>query len=127
MPLRKEGGESPQILYLMQTLGITQEEAEDIIECDQKIDKGEKLFELSQEGKKAEREMKQTRSVDAYGKTRTREKKEDSQKQEIIRILADALEGALDLTEMKVENKEREFAFRTGGRKFKIVLSCPRS
>ena len=127
MPLRKEGGESPQILYLMQTLGITQEEAEDIIECDQKIDKGEKLFELSQEGKKAEREMKQTRSVDAYGKTRTREKKEDSQKQEIIRILADALEGALDLTEMKVENKEREFAFRTGGRKFKVVLSCPRS
>ena len=127
MPLRKEGGESPQILYLMQTLGITQEEAEDIIECDQKIDKGEKLFELSQEGKKAEREMKQTRSVDAYGTTRTREKKEDSQKQEIIRILADALEGALDLTEMKVENKEREFAFRTGGRKFKIVLSCPRS
>lgn len=127
MPLCKEGGESPQILYLMQTLGITQEEAEDIIECDQKIDKGEKLFELSQEGKRAEREMKQTRSVDAYGKTRTREKKEDSQKQEIIRILADALEGVLDLTEMKVENAEREFTFHTGGRKFKIVLSCPRS
>lgn len=127
MPLHEKGGESPQILHLMQTLDITKAEAKDIIECDQKIDKGEKLFELSQEGKKAEREMKQTRSVDAYGKVRTREKKEDSQKQEIIKILADAIEGALDLTEMKIENKEREFTFRMDGRKFKIVLSCPRS
>lgn len=127
MPLHEKGGESPQILHLMQTLDITKAEAKDIIECDQKIDKGEKLFELSQEGKKAEREMKQTRSVDAYGKVRTREKKEDSQKQEIIKILADAIEGALDLTDMKIENKEREIAFRTGGRKFKVVLSCPRS
>lgn len=127
MPLHEKGGENPQILHLMRTLGITQEEAESIIECDQKIDKGEKLFELSQEGKKAEREMKQTRSVDAYGKARTREKKEDSQKQEIIQIIADALDNTLDLTEMKIENTEREFTFRTGGRKFKIVLSCPRS
>lgn len=127
MPLHEKGGESPQILHLMQTLDITKAEAKDIIECDQKIDKGKKLFELSQEGKKAEREMKQTRSVDAYGKVRTREKKEDSQKQEIIKILADAIEGALDLTEMKIENKEREFTFRMDGRKFKIVLSCPRS
>lgn len=127
MPLPEKGGESPQILHLMRTLGITQEEAENIIECDQKIDKGEKLFELSQEGKKAEREMKQTRSVDAYGKARTREKKEDSQKQEIIQIIADALDNTLDLTEIKIENAEREFTFRTDGRKFKIVLSCPRS
>ena len=127
MPLHEKGGESPQILHLMRTLGVTQEEAKDIIECDQKIDKGEKLFELSQEGKKAEREMKQTRSVDAYGKTRTREKKEDSQKQEIIQIIADALDNTLDLTEIKIENAEREFTFRTNGRKFKIVLSCPRS
>lgn len=127
MPLHEKGGESPQILHLMRTLGITQEEAENIIECDQKIDKGEKLFELSQEGKKAEREMKQTRSVDAYGKARTREKKEDSQKQEIIQIIADALDNTLDLTEIKIQNAEREFTFRADGRKFKIVLSCPRS
>lgn len=127
MLLRDKGGESPQITHLMKALDLTEEQAIELMESDERIDKGERLFELSQEGRQVERAMKQTHSVDAYGKPRVRERKEDSQKQEIIRILADALEGALDLTEMKVENKEREFVFRTGGRKFKIVLSCPRS
>lgn len=127
MPLREDkGGESPQILHLMKTLGISREEAEDIIECDKRIDKGEKLFEQSQEEKQAVRKVSQTRSVDAYGKTRTREKKEDQQKREIVRILAGALASSLPLTELVVVNEERELTFKIGNRKFKIILSCPR-
>ena len=128
MSLREDkGGESPQVLSLMKNLGITKEEALDIIECDKRIDKGEKLFELSEDQKKAVRKVSQTRSVDAYGKARVREKKEDQEKREIVRILAETLDEQLPLTELTIANEEREFTFAVGGRKFKIVLSCPRS
>lgn len=123
----EKGGISPQILHLMKSLDITQEQAEDIIECDKRIDKGEKLFELSQEERQVERAMKQTRSVDAYGKTRTREKKEDTDKKAIVSVVADALQGAFEVAELEVGNTERELTFKVNGRKFKIVLSAPRT
>jgi hypothetical protein len=110
----------------MKNLGITEEEALDIIECDKRIDKGEKLFELTEDQKQAVRKVSQTRSVDAYGKTRIREKKEDQEKREIVGILADALASSLPLTELVVVNEERELTFKVGNRKFKIVLSAPR-
>ena len=120
MPLRE------QVKTLMVTLDVTEEQALSVLEWDSKVDKGEPLGELSQEGKQVEREMKQTRSVDAYGKTRVREKKTDQQKKEIVSILADALASSLPLTELVVENEERELTFKVGNRKFKIILSCPR-
>jgi hypothetical protein len=110
----------------MQTLDLTEEQAVELAESDARIDKGEKLFELDQEGKAVERAMKQTVSVDAYGKARVREKKTDQQKKEIVSILADALASSLPLTELVVENEERELTFKVGNRKFKIVLSAPR-
>lgn len=45
--------------YLMQTLGISAEEAKQLMEDDAKIDKGEKLFELSADQKKVEKKMRQ--------------------------------------------------------------------
>ena len=123
----EKGGISPQILHLMKSLDITQKQAEDIIECDKRIDKGEKLFELSQEERQVERAMKQTRSVDAYGKTRTREKKEDTDKKAIVSVVADALQSAFEVAELEVGNAERELTFKVNGRKFKIVLSAPRT
>lgn len=121
-----KGGISPHILHLMQTLDLTEEQAVELAESDARIDKGEKLFELDQEGKAVERAMKQTVSVDAYGKARVREKKTDQQKKEIVSILTDALASSLPLTELVVENEERELTFKVGNRKFKIVLSAPR-
>ena len=127
MPSREDkGGESPQVLSLMKNLGITEEEALDIIECDKRIDKGEKLFELTEDQKQAVRKVSQTRSVDAYGKARVREKKEDQEKREIVRILAETLASSLPLTELVVVNEERELTFKVGNRKFKIVLSATR-
>ena len=128
MPLREDkGGESPQILHLMKTLGISREEAEDIIECDKRIDKGEKLFEQNQEEKQATRKMAQTRSVDAYGKPRERTKKTDEDKGEIIRVIAETLAERLQVGSLEVVNSEREICFGFHGRKFKIVLSAPRT
>ena len=126
MLLRDKGGESPQVTHLMKALDLTEEQAIELMESDERIDKGERLFELSQEGRQVERAMKQTHSVDAYGKPRVRERKEDQQKREIVKILADALGMSLPLTEMVVVNEERELTFKVGNRKFKIILSCPR-
>lgn len=123
---KDKGGESPQVLHLMQTLGISQEEAEDIIECDKRIDRGENLFELSQDQKQVVRQMAQTRSVDAYGKTRTRERKADEDKGEIIKVIAETLAERLPTSSVEVVNSEREISFCLRNRKFKIVLSAPR-
>lgn len=125
--MRKDnGGESPQVLHLMKSLDISKEEALDIIECDKRIDRGEKLFEQSQEEKQVARQMSQTRSVDAYGKTRTRERKADADKGEIIKAIAETLAEKLLIGSLEITNAEREILFSLGGRKFKIVLSAPR-
>ena len=42
----------------MKVLGITREEAIELIEDDRRIDKGEKLFELTAEQKQAEKKSK---------------------------------------------------------------------
>lgn len=121
MPLRE------QVKTLMEKLDLTEEQALSVLEWDSKIDKGEPLGELSQDGKQVEREMKQTRSVDAYGKTRVRAQKQDQEKREIVSIIADALLGGLPIEDLEITNEERELTFRFQNRKFKIVLSAPRT
>ena len=83
-----------QIENLMRVLGCTEEEARQIVEDDKRIEKGEKLFELSAE---AEKVSKQARQVDrkpaVYKLDNTegkRSKKANSDKQELIQILSSA-------------------------------------
>ena len=108
-------------------LGMTSEEADEVIEADERIDKGEKLFELSAEGKEAEKKYKNcgVRTVKSpYGQTVQKEKKVDTDKREVINILTEVIEkwcGAVNVT-----NAEREFEFVYNDRKMKITLSCPR-
>lgn len=116
-----------QIKKLMENLDITREEAIDIIETDKAIDKGERLFELTSEQKKAEKKARVTTStkVDAYGKKTTKEKKVNNEKLEIIEILQNALaENGCEIGQ--VTNAEREFEFKKSDVKYKIVLSVPR-
>lgn len=108
-------------------LGLSHEEAENVLEADEQIDKGEKLFELSAEGKQAEKKYKNcgVRTVKTpYGQTVQKEKKTDNDKRIIIKALAETFEnfsGSVNVT-----NPEREFDFVYNGRKFKITLSAPR-
>ena len=46
-------------ILAMKSLGFTDEEIKDVIECDKRIDRGEKLFELTEEQKKTEKKMRQ--------------------------------------------------------------------
>ncbi len=111
---------------LMITLDISEAEAKELMEADRAIDKGEKLFELSQEGKQIEKQMRQAdRKVDVYGKATKRERKADNDKEFLLNKLFCAVLPLCDTYE--IENGEREFTFTYHNRKFKVVLSAPRS
>lgn len=108
-------------------LGMSAEEAEEVLEADKKIDKGEKLFELSAEGKQAEKKYKNcgVRTVKSpYGQTLQKEKKVDDDKRFVIDLLVDIIEQ--NCGKANIVNAEREFEFVYNDRKYKIVLSCPR-
>lgn len=107
-------------------LGISQEEAEQLVADDEAIDKGAKLFELSAEQEKASKKARAigTRTTPTVTK---RERKADNDKAMLIDEIKQAIEG-LDCVEgVEVTNAEREMLFHCNGRKFKIVLSAPRS
>ena len=107
----------------MRKLGWTEEEIADVFECDKKIDKGEKLFELSADQKAVEKKMKNTgsKAPTAY-QFQKRERKADNDKREIITHLLAALGEISDC--IALNNGEREIEFLFNDRKFKLVLSA---
>lgn len=109
----------------MEVLDLTENEAKQLIADDEAIDKGEKLFELSQEGKQVEKKMRQAdRKVDAYGKATKRERKADEDKAFLLNELFKAILPICDTYE--IANGEREFSFTYHEKKYKVVLSAPR-
>lgn len=111
----------------LRKLGLTDAEIEQVLADDKRIDKGEKLFELSAEQEKASKQARQAdRKPTVYKLDNTngkRSKKADNDKAEIMRKLLDCF----DEYAPQVLNAEREFTFTYNERKFKIVLSAPRS
>ena len=106
-------------------LGLDEDEALQVIEDDKRIDRGEKLFELTEEQKANEKKARLT-GEKATTKPTKREKRVDSQKQDIINAMAGSIINVFGVR-VDVANEEREFAFELNGKKFKVVLSCPRS
>lgn len=125
-----------RINLLMKNLGITESEAIEVLEADQQIDKGEKLFELTAEQSKTSKQARIVpRTPTAYNFTK-RERKADNDKRRIIEYIKNALVNEIHTSltdvdylavEVDVINPERELVFNYNGRKFKIVLSAPRS
>ena len=116
------------IATLMKNLEITEEEAKEVMECDKRIDKGEKLFELPEEKKEVEKKMRQAdrkqNAVNAYGQKVTRDKKKNASKVYILDKLCEAVQGFADT---EIITPEREFVFIYENVKYKVALSCPRS
>ena len=118
----------PQVVALAK-LGLSDEEIKQVLADDKRIDKGEKLFELSAE---QEGEAKKARNVGrgptAYKFTK-RERKPDEDKKVLCQTMIEALIEAdmIDNSTLHIENIEREFLFKHNGRKYKVVLSAPRS
>ena len=113
---------------LARVLNITEDEARAVQEIDKRIDRGEKLFELSPEleagAKKARRaDRKKVENV-------KREKKIDNDKRDLIQYLEGKLEDAhhydMDLDNITIINPEREMEFTYNGIKYRLTLMRPR-
>lgn len=107
----------------LKKLGLSDDEIADVMESDKRIDKGEKLFELDKELEKGAKKARSAGNCNGYTKA-NREKKVDEDKRVLI---ADLLESIPYAENVKIVNAEREFTFEFNNRKFKVVLSCPRS
>lgn len=109
----------------MEILGLSREEAIELIESDKKIDKGEKLFELADDLKAGAKKARQV-THHTIKSTAKREKKINNEKIEICESLMEGLKG-MGVNDFSITNNEREFSFNFNGTKYKVVLSCPRS
>lgn len=112
---------------LAKRLNITIDEARQVQEDDKRIDRGEKLFELSPELEAGAKKARQTgtRKVTEV----KRERKPDEDKRELIQYLESSLEDAypdLDLGNITITNPEREMEFTYNGKKYRLTLACPR-
>ena len=109
----------------MRKLGMNEEEIADVLESDKRIDRGEKLFELDPELEKGAKKARQADRKPTTYNFQKRERKADNDKAELLNALFTAILPMCDTYE--VTNSEREFCFTYHGRKFKVVLSAPRS
>lgn len=115
-----------QLQKIMAALGVSEAEARQIMADDAAIDKGEKLFELSAEQKKAAKAATRADSKPRAAPTK-REKASDPVKAGLIELLVDVIQEQPACNSVEMLNSEREFLFMWSGKKFKITLSCPRN
>ena len=126
----KKKGELPMdeklIANHMRVLGISREEAIQLIEDDLRIDRGEKLFELTPEQKKAAKKARQADRKPTVYKFDTSKRKRPAN--ESKRLLIETLKQALENIGASVEvtNIEREMVLMFEDTKYKVVLSAPR-
>ena len=130
-PPTKKSRECPPITRrdeIATLLGISPEEAEQVMADDKAIDRGEKLFELTQEQKQAEKKMRSAgvRRKPVVPPSGPPPRKEDTDKRRIIASLADFLNEVDWGKPCEVTNPERQIEFDFHGRRFRLVLSAPR-
>ena len=105
--------------------GIPEAEWAELEATDKRIDRGEKLFELDPE---LEAGAKKARQADRKPTERKpREKKQDDDKLILLEQLANAINASPIHAQCEIINPEREFSFTYNGKKYKVIMSCPRS
>lgn len=115
------------IKKMMDILGCSYDEAAQIVKDDAAIDSGEKLFELTDEQKKASKKARSTgtkkRTTYKFSK---RERKPNEVKRWIIervKILCEGWEQNGDALNVEVTNVERSIDFNIDGRAFTLTLT----
>jgi len=109
-----------RIKQMMKTLKITREEAIEILRDDEAIDKGEKLFELTPEQKKAEKEARKT----GFRKNTTpvkRERKVDEIKKGLMCDIKHLLEDLGAITQPLTTEAEMHFTFEKEEYTIKLI------
>ena len=115
-----------KIKSLMENLGCDYETAKQVVLDDERIDKGEKLFEQTAEQKANSKKYRQGDRKPTVYKLDKRERKADADKRKLVELIAAAV-GMVTETEPTVTNIERQIDFEFRGRKFRVVLSAPRT
>ena len=118
----------PQV-QAMRKAGLTEEEIADVLKCDKEIDRGANLFLLDPE---LEPGAKKARRADRTDNPKKAVREPNPDRQFLIRLLTSAIHDSDDPgfgeeLQLKITNHEREFLFTYNRRKFKVVLSCPRT
>lgn len=92
-----------KIINLMQSLDISRNEAIEILQADAEIDKGAKLFELTDEQKAVEKKMRKTvKAVAPNGKKIQRELKIDDNREKLLTSIIELFNE-----KFSIENIER--------------------
>ena len=114
---------------IMKNLGLTESEAEELLETDKAIDRGESMpFDLTAEQQKVARDMSKTGTKTKKAPTVykfEKKKVENAPKAEIISKVAEMLinEG---LVNVQIVNGERLISFSNGENNFEITLTQKR-
>lgn len=107
---------------IMGILGCSEQEAQNVIATDKKIDKGEKLFSLNPEEEKASKKARRAPTVYNFD-TSKRKKVENLVKRDLIQQLFQFL-NSLDevITNIQIVNPERIISFNVQGDTYEFTL-----
>lgn len=110
---------------IMNALGCDEQTAEMLMADDKAIDRGKKMdFDLPPDKLKNTKHRGHKAPV-VYNHT-PRERKADADKRFLIKLLTEVLTNNA-IAEVNVTNPERQIDFIVNDRKFRIVLSAPRT
>lgn len=117
----------------MKILGISRQEAVEMIAEDARIDRMTSAKEIDGDLTEEQRKTAKTAKQAGHSKatvykfdTSKRKRKENLGKRSLVETLRAALEAA-GCTDIDVTNVEREIVFHAEGVKYKVTLSAPRS
>lgn len=114
-----------RIAFLMKKLDCTEEEAKDVIRCDRIIDAGGDPFPQSKEQAAASKKYRGvgTKKPTVYN-LETREKKQNTNKLELMEVLRRAVCG---YDNFEIVNPERQVRFDYGGKTYEVTLTEKRA
>lgn len=116
-----------QVDKLVKALGITEEEAVDIIQSDYAIDHGERVyFDLSKEEEKKANQWAKVKehTITVKDNKQGKTKKPNEQKELIISTLAEFLKenNEILLENVEILNKNRLIHFKMGAKEYDLTL-----
>ena len=117
------------IQELVELLQCTEEQAKQVLESDKAVDKmsvRECESDLTAEQKASAKKARQGDRKPTVYNFNTRERKADLDKARLIELLASAVNMVIE-EQPTITNAERQIDFVYNGRKFRVVLSAPRS
>ena len=112
-----------EVQKIMAILGCTEQEAQDVVATDKKIDKGEKLFSLNPEQEKASKKARRAPTTIYNFDPSKKKKVENLVKRDLIQQLHRFLNGLNEvITNIQVINPERIISFDVQGNTYEFTL-----